>query len=41
VLLAHPFFATIVRMALQGKLRISQPAMQGFGINAQTPRRLG
>ena len=41
VLLAHPFFAAIVRMALQGKLRISQPAMQGFGINAQTPRRLG
>jgi hypothetical protein len=41
VLLAQPFFAAIVRMALQGKLRISQPAMQGFGINAQTPRRLG
>jgi hypothetical protein len=41
VLLAQPFFAAISRMALQGKLRISQPAMQGFGINAQTPRRLG
>jgi len=41
VLLAQPFFAAIVRMAWQGKLRISQPAMQGFGINAQTPRRLG
>src|SRR5260370_749658 len=41
VLLAQPFFAAIVRIALQGKLRISQPAMQGFGINAQTSRRLG
>jgi len=41
VLLAQPFFAAIVRMAWQGKLRISQPAMQGFGINAQTPGRLG
>src|SRR5260221_10256388 len=41
VLLAQTFFAAIVRMALQGKLRISQKASQGFGINAQTPRRLG
>src|SRR5260221_1790403 len=41
VLLAHPLFSAIVRRAGQGELRFSPPSMQGFGINAQTPRRLG
>jgi hypothetical protein len=41
VLFAQPFFAAIERMTWQGKLGLRQPAMQGFGINAQTPRRLG
>jgi hypothetical protein len=41
VLTAYPFFAAIVRMALQGKLRICQPAVQRFGIDAQATSSLG
>src|SRR6266851_2999941 len=41
VLLAHPFFAAIVGIALQGKLGISQPAAQRFGIDAKATTRLG
>ena len=37
VLLAHPFFAAIVRMALQGKLRL---ASQRRSVLASMPRRL-
>jgi hypothetical protein len=41
VLMAHPFFAAIVGIALQGKLRICHPAAQGFDIDAKATRRLG
>src|SRR5260221_11940054 len=32
---AHPFFAAIAGMALQGKLSIAKPAVQRFDINAE------
>jgi hypothetical protein len=35
VLLAHPFFASVAGMALQGEVSIRQPAAQGFGIDAE------
>ncbi len=38
---AHPFFAAIVGMALQGKLSLRQPAAQRFGIDAQATSSLG
>ena len=41
LLTADSFFATITRMALQGKLSLCQPAVQRFGINAQVSARLG
>jgi hypothetical protein len=41
LLSAHPFFATIVRMAVQSELGIRQPATQRFGIDAQASGRLG
>src|SRR5216683_811457 len=41
ILSAHPFFATIARMAVQGKLGLRQPAAQRFGIDAQASGRLG
>src|SRR5450755_2225648 len=41
MLLAQPFFAAIVGMALQGKLSIGEPAMQRFGIDAQVMSSLG
>jgi hypothetical protein len=41
VVVAQPFFATISGMALQGKLRICQPAAQRFGIDAEATSRLG
>jgi hypothetical protein len=41
VLPAQPFFAAIVGMVLQGELSIGQPAVQGFGVDAQVTRRVG
>src|SRR6266702_6284662 len=41
ILSAHPFLATIVRMAVQSELGLRQPAMQRFGIDAQASGRLG
>src|SRR5690348_4183720 len=41
VLAAHPFFAALAGMALQGKLRSRQPAAQRFGINTQATSSLG
>jgi hypothetical protein len=38
---AHPFFATIAGMALQGKRSIAEPAMQRFDINAEVMSSLG
>ena len=35
VVAAHPFEAGIAGMRLQGKLSLSQPATQGFGINGE------
>ena len=35
MLIAQPFFAAITGMAVQGKLRLLQPAAQRFGIDAQ------
>ncbi len=41
LLSVHPFFAAIVRMAVQRELGIGQPAMQRFDIDAQACGRLG
>src|SRR5205823_4560960 len=41
VLSAHPFFAAIVGVAVQGELRLREPAAQCFGIDAQATTRLG
>ena len=35
MLIAYPFFPAIDRMAVQRKLRLRQPAVQCFGIDAQ------
>ena len=37
----QPFFAAIAGMALQGKLSIAKPAVQGFDINAEVMSSLG
>jgi hypothetical protein len=38
---AHPFFAAIVGMTLQGKLSLCQPAAKRFRIDAEVMSRLG
>src|SRR5512135_1464800 len=40
VLSRHAFFASILRIGLQGQLGICEPTVQRFGINAQTMTRL-
>lgn len=41
VLAAHPFFAAITGMALEGKLSIGQPTVQGCGIDAEATTSVG
>src|SRR5207248_7099428 len=41
VVLAEPVFARIARMGLQAEVRVGEPAMQGFGIDAQEPTGVG
>jgi hypothetical protein len=41
VVLAQAGFATISGMTLHRELRLREPAMQGFGIDAQVPTTVG
>jgi hypothetical protein len=41
VLSIYPFFACILRIGLQRKLGLRQPAAQGFDIHSQTKTGLG
>jgi hypothetical protein len=41
LLLTDAFLASITGMVMQGDVGISEPTMQGFGINAQESGRLG
>ena len=41
MVLADAFFASIMRMGMQRELSISEPAVEGFGINAQVLGGLG
>jgi len=41
VLLTHPFFAAILKMAVQRDMSFCQPSVQRFDINAQASGRFG
>jgi hypothetical protein len=41
VLPTDPFFAAITGRVLKGELSLSQPAAEGFGINAEAPTGVG